>query len=115
MPLDPRRVEAIFLVAAEYQDPEERAAMLEREGAADPELRERVQALLRTHDRFNRFINDLVVGSDGRARPSLASPGGPVSAVMSRYVKSDSRGYVMSISRVRLVPAVGPNSAGFIR
>ena len=72
MPLDPKRVQAVFLEAADYHDPVARAAILDRECAADPESRERVEALLRAHEGFNRFLNDPVVGSDGRARPWLA-------------------------------------------
>ena len=72
MPLDPKRVQAVFLEAAEYHDPADRAAILDRECSDDPELRERVEALLRAHDEFNSFLNDPVVGSDGRARPWLA-------------------------------------------
>ena len=60
MPLDPKRVQAIFLEAADYHDPMARAAILDRECAADPELRERVESLLRAHDEFNSFANDLV-------------------------------------------------------
>ena len=72
MALNPRRVQAVFLEAADYDDPVNRAAILDRECSADPELRGRVEALLRAHDEFNRFLTDPVVGSDGRARPWLA-------------------------------------------
>jgi hypothetical protein len=51
MPLDPRRVQAIFLEAANYHDPEERAAILNRECMGDTELRKRVEVLLKAHDR----------------------------------------------------------------
>jgi eukaryotic-like serine/threonine-protein kinase len=72
MPLNPKRVQAVFLEAADYHDPVDRAAILDRECSAELELRGRVEALLRAHDEFNRFLNDPVVGSDGRARPWLA-------------------------------------------
>jgi hypothetical protein len=72
MPLDPRRVQAIFLEAADYHDPVARAAILERECSADPELHGRVEALLRAREEFNRFLKEPVVGSDGRAKPWLA-------------------------------------------
>ena len=35
MPLDPRRVQAIFLEAADYHDPVARAAILDRDCPAD--------------------------------------------------------------------------------
>jgi hypothetical protein len=71
MLLDPRRVQAIFLEAADYHDPADRAAILDRECSADPELRRRVEALLRAHDEFNSFLNDPVdvtANSDRRDR-----------------------------------------------
>ena len=71
MPLDPKRVQAVFLEAADYHDPADRVAILDRECAADPELRQRVEALLRAHDGFDRFLNDPIVSSDGRAKPWL--------------------------------------------
>ena len=52
MPLDPERVQAVFLEAANYYDPVERAAILDREECmGDPELRKRIEALLKAHDR----------------------------------------------------------------
>jgi hypothetical protein len=60
MPLNPRRVQAVFLEAADYDDPVDRAAILDRECLVDLELRRRVEALLRAHDEFNSFANDPV-------------------------------------------------------
>jgi hypothetical protein len=60
MPLDPRRVQAVFLEAAAYHDPVNRASILDRECSADLELRRRVEALLRAHDEFSSFLNDPV-------------------------------------------------------
>jgi hypothetical protein len=68
MPLDPKHVQAVFLEAADHHDPRERAAILDRECSADPELRRRVEALLKAHDEFNRFLNDPVVVTAGSAR-----------------------------------------------
>jgi eukaryotic-like serine/threonine-protein kinase len=61
MPLDPRRVQAVFLEAADCIDSVDRAAILDRECSADLELRRRVEALLKAHDEFNNFLNDPVV------------------------------------------------------
>ena len=44
MPLNPKRVQAVFLEAADYHDPAARAAILDRECSADLELRGRVEA-----------------------------------------------------------------------
>jgi hypothetical protein len=72
MPLNPGRVQAIFLEAADYHDPVARAAILDQECSADPELRGRVEALARAHGHFNGFHHKPVVGYDGRAEPWLA-------------------------------------------
>jgi hypothetical protein len=68
MPLDPRRVQAVFLEAADYHDPVDRAAILDRECPADLELRRHVEALLRAHDTFNGFLNEPVVVTANPAR-----------------------------------------------
>jgi eukaryotic-like serine/threonine-protein kinase len=68
MPLDPRRVQAVFLEAADCIDPVDRAAILDRECSADLELRRRVEALLKAHDEFNSFLNDPVVITANAAR-----------------------------------------------
>jgi hypothetical protein len=49
VPVDVKRVQAIFLAAVETDDPAQQAAVLDRECATDPELRRRVEALLRAH------------------------------------------------------------------
>jgi serine/threonine protein kinase len=46
MPLDPGRVQAVFLAAIESKDPAERVAILNAQCAGDAELRHRVEALL---------------------------------------------------------------------
>ncbi len=53
---DPSRVEAIFLTATEIAEPNERAAFLERECGDDLPLRNRVGALLDSHDEAGDFL-----------------------------------------------------------
>jgi len=72
MPLDPRRVHAVFLEAADYHDPVDRAAILDRECLADLELRQRVEALLRAHDEFNSFVNQPVGATANPAQRNLS-------------------------------------------
>ena len=50
MPVDPKRVQAVFLAAVEEHDLANRAAVVDRECGADIALRQRVEALLRAHD-----------------------------------------------------------------
>jgi WD40 repeat protein/serine/threonine protein kinase/tetratricopeptide (TPR) repeat protein len=56
MPLDAKRVQALFLAAAQL-DPAARAAFLDRECASDRELRRRVEALLRAHDEPDSMLD----------------------------------------------------------
>ncbi len=67
MPLNPKRVQAVFLEAAKYHDLADRAAILDRECMGDSDLRQRVEALLKVHDQFNDFVNQPLVGPNGRA------------------------------------------------
>ena len=67
MPLDPQRVQAIFLEAASHHDPTGRGAILDRECNGDIELRHRIEALLKAHDRFNNFVNQPSEDPDDRA------------------------------------------------
>jgi WD40 repeat protein/serine/threonine protein kinase/tetratricopeptide (TPR) repeat protein len=56
MPLDARRVQALFLEAVEV-DSAARAAILHTECAGDRELRRRVEALLRAHDEPDSMLD----------------------------------------------------------
>jgi serine/threonine protein kinase/Flp pilus assembly protein TadD len=49
MPVDAKRVQAVFQAAVEAGDPSAQAAVLDRECGADLELRHRVKTLLRAH------------------------------------------------------------------
>jgi eukaryotic-like serine/threonine-protein kinase len=69
MPLDPQRVQAIFLDAASHHDPTDRVAILDRECDGDFELRQRIEALLKAHDRFSDFVNQPLGGPDDREAP----------------------------------------------
>ena len=58
MPIDSKRVQAIFLVAVEQAD---RAAILDRECGNDLELRRRVEALLKAHDEPASYLDQPAV------------------------------------------------------
>jgi hypothetical protein len=57
MPLNPMRVQAVFLEAANCHDHADRAAILDRECAGDSVTRTRNEAILTAHDRFNDLVN----------------------------------------------------------
>ncbi len=67
MPIDPKRVQAIFLAAVEHQDPADRAAILDRECSTDSELRQSVEALLRSHDEPDSFLDQPFVDHADRS------------------------------------------------
>ncbi len=58
MPLDPQRVQSLFLAAVEAGTPAARAALLEHECGTDAELRQRVEALLRAHEASASFPDE---------------------------------------------------------
>jgi hypothetical protein len=76
MPLNPKRVQAVFLEATDYHDPVARAAILDRECSADLELRRRVEALLRAHDELTRATGPGNSTREVRlAKPTAPAPG----------------------------------------
>ena len=67
MPLDPKRVQAVFGAALECDAAADRAAVLDRECSTDAELRRRVEALLAAHDQADSLLDRPIVGSDSTA------------------------------------------------
>jgi tRNA A-37 threonylcarbamoyl transferase component Bud32 len=66
MPLDPKRVQAVFLSAVECDDAAARGAVLDRECSYDPELRRRVEALLLARDEPNSLLDQPIVNPEHR-------------------------------------------------
>ncbi len=79
MPLDPKRVQDVFLAAVECHDAAARAVVLDRECSTDLELRQRVEALLNALDRPESLLDQPIVGPDG---PGTAPPQDPVITVL---------------------------------
>ena len=73
MTLDPQRVQAVFLAAIEQENLPDRDEILDRECAADEELRRRVQALLIAHDHPDSLLD----------RP-FVDPGEPVMVMFAQ-------------------------------
>jgi hypothetical protein len=67
MTLDPGRVQAVFLAALEQEASADRIAVLDRECAADVELRYRVEALLIAHGRLSQLLDRPLIASDDQA------------------------------------------------
>ena len=78
MPIDPKRVQALFLAAVDIADPTDRAALLSRE--CNAALRARVDALLLAHDQPDDLIDpvpttDGQAASDNDSRTDIHQPG----------------------------------------
>jgi hypothetical protein len=65
-------VQAVFLAAADYHDPEDRVAILDRECSADVELCPHFKALLEAQYQINDSIKQPLLGPDDRYKPWLA-------------------------------------------
>jgi serine/threonine protein kinase len=55
--IDPKRVQAAFLAVVEADDPAAREAILKLECGDDPDLRQRVMALLAAHDAPDNLLD----------------------------------------------------------
>ncbi len=77
MPLDPRRVKAVFDATLDLPDSTDRPAFLARECGDDTELRQRVDDLLVGHDQPSGAFERLVAEDLGQ---TTAPDGGPVAA-----------------------------------
>jgi eukaryotic-like serine/threonine-protein kinase len=102
MAIDPQRVQAVFVAAVEAADPRARELILQRECAADSELRNRVEALLAAHNDPNSFLDRPAVGpadspqldvtsdspnsaADVAANATISPAGTPGATVAGRY------------------------------
>jgi serine/threonine protein kinase len=56
MAVDPKQIQAVFLLAVEQAAPQARHAILDRECGSNAELRQRVEALLAAHEASDTFL-----------------------------------------------------------
>jgi serine/threonine protein kinase/tetratricopeptide (TPR) repeat protein len=73
MPIDPSRVQDVFLAAVEAKDPAERAAILTAQCAGNDELRARVEALLLAHDQSGELPDGGTLDFAGKRQTSVGS------------------------------------------
>jgi eukaryotic-like serine/threonine-protein kinase len=87
MPIDPARVQVVFLAAVEAKDPVERAAIVNAQCAGDDELRARVDALLQAHDQSGELPDvgtlDFAGGGQSSVAGSAAAAAGKI--IADRY------------------------------
>jgi len=76
-----RNVESIFNAALSQRSPIERAAFLEGACGDEPNLRTRVEALIRAHEEAGNFLDEPAVAREGTesdsddVKPGLEKPG----------------------------------------
>jgi eukaryotic-like serine/threonine-protein kinase len=92
----PDPIKALF-AAAVALPPAERAAFLERQCAGDPSMRQRLEALLRAHERAGHLLD----------RPAAADDAGPTAA----YVPSAEVGTIIA-GRYKLLEEIGEGGMG---
>ena len=108
MPLDPDRVQSLFLDAVEYDHPDDRMVMLNRECAGDPALRDRVESLLRAHEASQGMGAALTVAQTPAPRGNDdTAEGGPTASATA-----DGPG--ARIGPYRLVQAIGEGGMGTV-
>jgi hypothetical protein len=110
MAVDVKRVQAVFIKAIEAADPAQQAAILDRECAADPELRRRVEALLAAHQDPPTFPEP---GAQALPEPSGAMPsGGAGSADWTD--PGETSGPVPVVTHVEPAEGAGPQLLDFL-
>jgi len=75
MPVDLKRVQAVFLAAVEEHDLASRAAVVDRECGSDKALRQRVEALLRAHDQPDSHLDQPVIPNERVDAGTVTEPG----------------------------------------
>src|SRR5437763_14839546 len=93
----------IFLAAAEKDDPTERAAYLDQASGADAWLRQRVEALLRSHERATEFMEVPIV-------EQLAGDGGGLDFL----APSQKPGSLGCLAHYEILEVVGRGGMGVV-
>jgi len=96
MPIDPGRVQAVFLAAVEVKDPVERAAIVNAQCAGDDELRARVDALLQAHEQSGELPDvgtlEFAGGRQSSVAGSAAAAAGKIIADRYRLLEEIGEG-----------------------
>jgi serine/threonine protein kinase/Leucine-rich repeat (LRR) protein len=115
MAIDPKRVKEIFLEAAELSDEAARAAYLDKACGADAGVRERVEALLRSHDPEGSFLGApaaVVPDPDHGATQALTGYAGP--GVAAAQTTGGENGASEDEPLTFLAPPTRPDALGRI-
>jgi uncharacterized protein (TIGR03067 family) len=109
--------EAVFAAALDKRIPAERAAYLDEACAGDPELRRRVEALLRSHDEVGSFLGRPAVEQIAAAPPDVTTvtphpPPGADEAAALGETQAGTPGGTDDTSLDFLAPSAKPGSLG---
>jgi serine/threonine protein kinase/WD40 repeat protein len=108
-----QRVQSVFLKAVEVTDVAGRAAVLDRECEGQPELRGRVEALLRAHDEPGSFLEQPAVagaaGNGGPQEPRTLPAGSPPADVSATPEGPGTR-----IGPYKLLQRIGDGGMGTV-
>ncbi len=113
MATDPRRVKELFVAALELPDPQDRQAFLKRECAADADLRQRLEALLKAHENPASVLErPLAVVEPPAMSSAQEPPAGPEPGETGYY--HDPREEVGAIiaGKYKLIEALGQGGMG---
>jgi serine/threonine protein kinase len=101
VPIDPSRVQAVFLAAADLISPAERDHVLSEQCAGDAELRGRVEALLQAHDQSEELPGVGTLHFAGERQPTVIGS------------NTASSGKVIA-GRYRLLEEIGEGGTGSV-
>jgi serine/threonine protein kinase len=115
MAIDPKRVKEIFLEAADLSDESARAAYLDKACGADAGVRERVEALLRSHDPEGSFLGTpAAVVPDPEPAATQVVIGNPDPGVAAARTASGENGASDDEPLTFLAPPTRPDALGRI-
>jgi WD40 repeat protein/tRNA A-37 threonylcarbamoyl transferase component Bud32 len=106
MAVDPKRIQAVFLEALGHEDVDGRNALLDRECAADAELRRGVEALLGAHDQPDT-MHDQTMAPPGQNAP-------PAGATLDATPSSPNSQSIPTIDGYDLLGELGRGGMGVV-